>query len=317
MEGNTIHHSPESCVATREGRGEALTGECIGQPSSRESFQVPSADALRRAEGNTHGSALASSWAAWRGRRPWHVRKLFTREPGDLGSGLWTQRWRKRQATGDMVVTRFADDVVLGFEHRADAERYEQDVRDRLAEFALEFHPDKTQLIEFGRHAAARRKQQGQTKPETFTFLGFTLICGRSRKGGFLILRKTRGDRMRATLAHVKEQLRKRMHQSIPEQGRWLQQVVRGYFAYHAVQTNTRAMQAFRHHIQTLWRRSLSRGSQKGLVLWARFTQLANDWLPKATILHPWPNQRFDVKYPRWEPSARIAPARICAGGRG
>ena len=230
---------------------------------------------------------------------------------------LWTQRWRKRQATGDMVVTRFADDVVLGFEHRADAERYEQDVRDRLAEFALELHPDKTQLIEFGRHAAARRKQQGQTKPETFTFLGFTLICGRSRKGGFLILRKTRGDRMRATLAHVKEQLRKRMHQSIPEQGRWLQQVVRGYFAYHAVPTNTRAMQAFRHHIQTLWRRSLSRRSQKGLVLWARFTQLANDWLPKATILHPWPNQRFDVKYPRWEPSARIAPARICAGGVG
>lgn len=217
---------------------------------------------------------------------------------------LWTQQWRARHATGDMVVVRFADDGVLGFEHEADAQRYLQEVRDRLAAFSLALHPEKTKLIEFGRHAAARRKQRGDKKPETFTFLGFTLICGRSRKGGFLIHRKTRADRMRVTLARVKAELRKRMHQSIPEQGHWLQQVVRGYFAYHAVPTNTWAIGAFRNHVIAAWKRSLSRRSQKGRVVWARMKQLAVDWIPKAVILHPWPNQRFDVKHPRWEPSA-------------
>jgi len=217
---------------------------------------------------------------------------------------LWIQQWRKRHARGDMIVVRYADDCVMGFEHEADAQNFLQDVRTRLAEFSLALHPDKTQLIEFGRHAATRRRMRGQKKPETFTFLGFTLICGRSRKGYFLIHRKTRGDRMRATLAHVKEELRKRMHEPIPEQGRWLQQVTRGYFAYHAVPTNQRAIGAFRHHVMDLWRRALSRRSQRGALTWERIKKLSDDWLPKATILHPWPNQRFDVKHPRWEPSA-------------
>jgi len=217
---------------------------------------------------------------------------------------LWVQQWRRRHATGDMIVVRYADDGVFGFEHEADAKRFLQDLRTRLAEFSLTLHPDKTKLIEFGRHAATRRKRRGDTKPETFTFLGFTMICGRDSRGRFLLHRKTRRDRLAATLARIKADLRKRMHDSIPAQGVWLRQVVTGYFAYHAVPTNMRAIAAFRHHVSHLWRRALSRRSQKGTVTWDRMLPLVNDWLPKARILHPWPNQRFDVKYPRWEPSA-------------
>ena len=204
---------------------------------------------------------------------------------------------------GGGVGEHVADAIKMGLKGLAQAFEGGQPATPR-PEFSLALHPEKTKLIEFGRHAAARRKQRGDKKPETFTFLGFTLICGRSRKGGFLIHRKTRADRMRVTLARVKAELRKRMHQSIPEQGHWLQQVVRGYFAYHAVPTNTWAIGAFRNHVIAAWKRSLSRRSQKGRVVWARMKQLAVDWIPKAVILHPWPNQRFDVKHPRWEPSA-------------
>lgn len=217
---------------------------------------------------------------------------------------LWVQQWRRRHATGDMIVVRYADDGVFGFEHEADATRFLQDLRTRLAEFSLTLHPDKTKLIEFGRHAAARRKRRGDKRPETFMFLGFTMICGRDTRGRFLLHRKTRSDRLAATLARIKVDLRTRMHDSIPTQGAWLRQVVTGYFAYHAVPTNIRAIAAFRHHVSHLWRRTLSRRSQKGTVTWERMLPLVNDWLPKARILHPWPNQRFDVKYPRWEPSA-------------
>jgi RNA-directed DNA polymerase len=217
---------------------------------------------------------------------------------------LWAKQWRQRHATGDMIVVRYADDSVVGFEHEADAKRFLQDMRIRLAEFSLTLHPDKTKLIEFGRHAASRRRQRGLKKPETFTFLGFTLICGTANKGRFLILRKTRSDRMRATLVRVKDELWKRMHQPIPEQGRWLRQVITGFFAYHAVPTNIRAIAAFRHHVSALWRRTLSRRSQTGCMTWLRMLKLTDDWFPKPTILHPWPNQRFDVKHPRWEPSA-------------
>ncbi len=157
---------------------------------------------------------------------------------------LWTQQWRRRHATGDMIIVRYADDVVLGFEHETEARRFLEELRMRLQEFSLSLHPDKTRLIEFGRHAAARREQRGLGKPETFTFLGFTLICGQTRKGRFQILRKTRSDRMRATLRRVKDELRRRMHQPIPEQGSWLRQVTMGFFAYHAVPTNSRALAA-------------------------------------------------------------------------
>jgi RNA-directed DNA polymerase len=158
---------------------------------------------------------------------------------------LWAERWRRRAATGDMIIVRYADDFIVGFQHEADARRFLDQMRERLQEFALSLHPDKTRLIEFGRFAAANRKQRGLDKPETFNFLGFTFICGKSRQGFFLLKRKTRRDRMRAKLRMVKQEMRRRMHQPIPEQGRWLWHVVRGYFNYYAVPMNTRALAVF------------------------------------------------------------------------
>jgi RNA-directed DNA polymerase len=228
---------------------------------------------------------------------------------------LWADRWRRREATGNMIIVRYADDTVVGFEHEIDARRFWDAMRERLQEFALSLHPDKTRLIEFGRQAAVRRAQRGLGKPETFDFLGFTLICGKSRRGNFLLKRRSRRDRMRAKLREVSEGLRWRMHQPIPEQGYWLKQVVTGFFAYHAVPTNSAALESFHHYVTDLWRRSLRRRSQKDRMTWERMAMLANDWLPKPRILHPWPGARFAVRHPRWEPSARIGPARICAGG--
>ncbi len=228
---------------------------------------------------------------------------------------LWAERWRRRDATGDMILVRYADDVVAGFEHEADARRFLDAMRARFEEFALSLHPDKTRLIEFGRHAAANRKKRGLGKPETFDFLGFTLISGQSRRGGFLVKRKSRRDRVRAKLAEVKEELWRCLHRPIPEQGAWLKQVVTGFFAYHAVPTNSRALMAFRYHVTNLWRRTLRRRSQKDGCAWDRITRLADDWLPKPRILHPWPGQRFAVKHPRWEPYAGMPHVRICAGG--
>jgi RNA-directed DNA polymerase len=224
---------------------------------------------------------------------------------------LWADRWRRREATGDMVIVRYADDIVVGFEHEADARRFWDAMRERLQEFSLSLHPEKTRLIEFGRRAAAERKQRGLGKPETFNFLGFTLICGKSRRGNFLIKRKTRRDRMTAKLKEVKEELRQRMHQPIPEQGTWLRQVVTGFFAYHAVPTNFRALGAFRLHITRLWRRVLRRRSQKDGATWKRIEKLADAFLPKPRILHPWPSDRFAVKHPRWEPYAGNPHVRI------
>jgi group II intron reverse transcriptase/maturase len=228
---------------------------------------------------------------------------------------LWAARWRRREATGDMIILRYADDIVVGFENEADARCLWDAMRARLAEFALTLHPEKTRLIEFGRFAAVTRAQHGLGKPESFNFLGFTLICGKSRQGRFQLKRKPRRDRMRAKLREVKEELRRRMPQPIPEQGRWLRQVVTGFFAYHAVPTNSAALSAFRYHVTYLWRRSLQRRSQKDASTGQRVTRLADDWLPKPRILHPWPQQRFAVKYPRWEPYAGVPHVRICAGG--
>ena len=228
---------------------------------------------------------------------------------------LWAERWRRQEATGDMIIVRYADDFIVGFEHESTARRFLDAMRIRLREFALSLHPEKTRLIEFGRFAAQNRKRRGLGKPETFSFLGFTYICGKTRRGKFLIKRKTRGDRMRAKLQEIKRELRRRMHQPIPEQGRWLKQVIAGYFNYHAVPTNSRALIAFRFHIVDLWRRTLRRRSQKDRTGWVRVGQLANDFLPKPRILHPWPQARFAVKHPRWEPYALIGPVRFCAGG--
>jgi group II intron reverse transcriptase/maturase len=228
---------------------------------------------------------------------------------------LWAERWRRREATGDMVCVRYADDIVLGFQHESDARRFRDAMRERLQEFTLTLHPEKTRLIMFGRYAAQQRAERGLGKPETFDFLGFTFICGKSKQGKFLLTRKSRRDRIQAKLKEIKEELRQRRHQPLPEQGKWLRQVVSGFFAYHAVPTNSHALASFHHHVADLWRRSLRRRSQKDLTTWERMAQLADAFLPRPRILHPWPSDRFAVKHPRWEPSALIGPARICAGG--
>ena len=228
---------------------------------------------------------------------------------------LWAEQWRKRHARGDVIMVRYADDIVVGFEHRADAERFLADMRDRLAGFALTLHPEKTRLIEFGRRAAGDRRARGLGKPETFNFLGFTHICGRSRRGDFQLRRKSRSDRVRARLRAVKEALRRRMHESIDEQGAWLRRIVMGFNAYHAVPTNAVALWDFRYNITNLWKRTLRWRGQKGAVTWKRMTVLQNRWLPKPRITHPWPNVRFAVKHPRWEPGAGMPLAGICAGG--
>ena len=212
---------------------------------------------------------------------------------------LWAERWRRREATGDMIIVRYADDVVVGFEHESDARRFWEAMRARLQKFSLSLHPDKTRLVEFGRFAAASRKRRGLGKPETFDFLGFTLVCSKSRRGRFLLKRRSRRDRMKAKIKEVAGELRQRMHQSIPEQGKWLKQVVTGYFGYHAVPTNAAALVTFRDEIMARWRWVLHRRSQKSALTWTRMKKLADDWLPKPRILHPWPNQRFAVKHPR------------------
>ena len=217
---------------------------------------------------------------------------------------LWAKRWREHQAQGQVIIVRYADDIVAGFEHEAEATAFLADLRQRMEQFALTLHPEKTRLIEFGRTAAQNRARRGLGKPETFNFLGFTHICGRSRRGGFLLKRKTRRDRMRTKLREIKEALRRRMHDSIAQQGLWLRQVVRGYFNYHAVPTNSRSLSAFRAHVTTLWQRTLKRRSQKDRTTWARMYQIADEFLPVPRILHPWPEARFAVNHPRWEPGA-------------
>jgi RNA-directed DNA polymerase len=207
--------------------------------------------------------------------------------------------WRGRAAAGDMIIVMYADDFIIGFQHESDARRFLDLLRERMGKFALALHPEKTRLIEFGRHAAANRRQRGLGKPETFNFLGFTFICGRSRRGGFLIHRKTRRDRMLAKLQEIKQELRQRMHQPIREQGKWLTQVVSGYFRYHAVPTNSHALMQFRNGVVERWRRQLSRRSQKGYRTWTWIDMLADHWLPRPRILHPWPEQRFAVTHPR------------------
>ena len=217
---------------------------------------------------------------------------------------LWAHQWRGRHAIGKVTLVRYADDIVVGFQYQKDAERFLAAMRERLQSFGLELHPEKTRLLAFGRFATAYRRQNGARKSETFNFLGFTHISGRDRHGNFQLQRHTRRDRMRAALQRVKQTLRRRWHWKIPEQGKWLGQVVRGYFGYHAVPTNFRRIDAFRHFVVDLWRRALKRRSQKDNMTWHRIERLAADWIPKPRITHPWPSTRFLVKYPRQEPGA-------------
>jgi group II intron reverse transcriptase/maturase len=212
---------------------------------------------------------------------------------------LWAERWRRGEAMGDMIMVRYADDLVVGFQHEDDARRFWEAMRERLRGFSLSLHPDKTRLIEFGRFAAQNRDRRGLGKPETFKFLGFVIICGKSRRGDFQIRRKSRGDRMKAKLQEIKEALRQRLHAPVPEVGKWLAQVVAGYFAYHAVPTNSPALSAFRYHVVVLWHRQLRRRSQRTSVAWTRVAELADEFLPKPRVLHPWPSVRFAVRHPR------------------
>jgi len=209
---------------------------------------------------------------------------------------LWAQWWRSRNAHGDVIIVRFADDFIVGFEHQEDAQRFLADLRERFAKFGLELHPEKTRLIEFGRHAAARRVVRGLGRPETFDFLGFTHLCGKSRKGRFWLRRITIAKRMRAKLSEINDQLKRRRHQPIPEQGQWLASVVRGHRAYYAVPGNTDAVAAFRTQVTRLWHKALRRRSQRTRLNWTRMDRIAKRWLPPARVMHPFPELRFDVR---------------------
>lgn len=218
-------------------------------------------------------------------------------------------------AAGDMIIVRYADDFIGGFQQESDARRFRNEMHERLQEFGLSLYMEKTRLIEFGRSAAGNRQRRGLDKPETLNFLGFTFICGKTHWGKSQIKRKSRRDRMRTKLQAIKQELRWRMHQPIPQQGKWLKQVVTGYFNYHAVRANILTLTAFLFHVTNLWRRTLRRRSQKDWTTQERIKQLTDDWLSKPRILHPWPDVRFAVRHPRWELYARIGPVRICAGG--
>jgi group II intron reverse transcriptase/maturase len=208
---------------------------------------------------------------------------------------LWVQRWRRTQARGDVIVVRFADDIILGFQYRSDAERFRNELAERFRKFGLELHPDKTRVLEFGPFATENRRRRGGGKPETFDFLGFTHICGKKRNGRFTVLRQTMRKRMQAKLNAVKAELRWRMHDSVPEVGAWLRSVVSGHLRYYGVPTNYSALALFRHRVGWLWHRALARRSQTGRIRWDRMYRLIDRWLPRARIHHPYPLRRLGV----------------------
>jgi RNA-directed DNA polymerase len=209
---------------------------------------------------------------------------------------LWADQWRRRHARGDVILVRFADDFLAGFEHREDADRFLAGLCDRFARFGLGLHPEKTRLIEFGRFAAENRARRGDRKPETFEFLGFTYICAKDRHGRFKLKRVTSKKKMRSKLREVKTEMRRRMHHPIPDQGHWLARVLQGHYNYYAVPDNSEALHGFRRAVERHWRKALKRRSQKHRLPWERMDRLADRWLPKPRILHPWPSVRFDAK---------------------
>jgi RNA-directed DNA polymerase len=210
---------------------------------------------------------------------------------------LWMRKWRKLKR-GDIIVVRYADDIVIGFQHQRDAEAFKRELSDRMSRFNLKLNGEKTRLIRFGRFAAMQRSERDQGKPETFNYLGFTHICGRQQSNGkFITIRKSISQRQKAKLVVVKEELKYRRHESIPEQGAWLRSVVQGYFNYHAVPGNMAAMAAFRYRVCQLWYRSLRRRSHKARCLnWDRMARLVDKWIPNPRILHPYPEQRLVVR---------------------
>jgi group II intron reverse transcriptase/maturase len=208
---------------------------------------------------------------------------------------LWVQAWRRKRAHGDVIVVRFADDIVVGFQVQSDAQRFWAELKERMQKFQLELHPEKTRLLEFGRYAADHRKWHGLGRPETFAFLGFTHICGKTSKGRFTVLRQTIRKRLQAKLQAVKTELRRRMHDPVPEVGAWLKTVVGGHIRYYGVPSNRYALAHFRFSVGKLWHQVLRRRSQRGRVQWERMTRLIDRWLPPARICHPYPLQRLRV----------------------
>lgn len=213
---------------------------------------------------------------------------------------LWVKQWRRNKAKGDVIIVRYADDAVLGFQHRAEAERFLEELGERVAKFGLELHPEKTRLIEFGRYAAKSRQERGERRPETFNFLGFTHICGTNQGTGYFVIhRKTMGKRMAAKLKEIKATLQQRMHRSLADTIRWLQSLVRGYFQYHAIPGNEVRLQAFRHDVLRLWMRQLRRRSQRSRWTWERFLERLGVQIPEVQVLHPYPSVRFAAMHPR------------------
>jgi RNA-directed DNA polymerase len=207
----------------------------------------------------------------------------------------WAQAWQRKIARGEMLVVRFADDIVVGFQKKAEAERFLRELKERMKKFQLELHPEKTRLVEFGRFAAQNRKERGEGKPETFNFLGFTHICGTNRRGRFTVQRQTIRKRMQAKLKAIAIELRQRMHDSLEDVGAWLKAVVGGHFRYYGVPTNSTALRNFRHRVSCLWRKTLGRRSQRGYVTWKRMQRLLDRWLPPPRLCHPFPSRRRPV----------------------
>jgi hypothetical protein len=207
----------------------------------------------------------------------------------------WAHRWRKKQARGDVIIVRYVDDFVVGFQYRWEAERFLRELRERLKRFNLELHSEKTRLIEFGRFAARDRERRGQRKPETFNFLGFTHICGKTQSGKFAVLRITRRDRLTAKLKSIKIELKRRRHDKVADQKQWISAILRGHFNYFAVPRNSRALYVFYRQVLWHWCRALRRRSHKHKLPWKRFCERASKCLPQPHILHPYPNQRLRV----------------------
>src|SRR6202165_3293401 len=212
---------------------------------------------------------------------------------------LWVNVWRRKYAQGEVVVIRYADDTIVGFQYQTDADHFLENLRERLGKFGLELHPDKTRRIEFGRFAEQNRERRGEGRPETFDFLGFKHIRGKNGLGRFMVRRTTIRKRMRAKLRQIKQQLRERMHDPVPQTGQWLQSIVQGYFNYYAVPGNLTSLGVFRDRVLALWWRTIRRRSQKHRINWTRLLVLAQRWLPQPRALHPFPDARFAATHPR------------------
>lgn len=212
---------------------------------------------------------------------------------------LWVQKWRKTKTSGVVIISRYCDDFVLGFQHRVDAEQFLEELRMRMRTFGLELHPEKTRLILFGRFAAQRCQERAKGKPETFNFLGFTHMCSKSQEGKFMVLRKTMAKRLGAKLKDIRQVLLRRRHEPIPLQGQWIKRVVQGYLNYHSVPGNNQRMDTFCTQVARIWLAALRRRSQRHKLPWDKFNSILREYLPKPRILHPWPNVRFDAKYSR------------------